>query len=539
MTQVELTNTGANVINSVTLSVKGSNGSEETIVAPANIPAYEIGNLSFELKADDIQGADYKTIVVTKVNGEVNKASDGLSAKGLLITLDKSAKVKPVIEGWTATWESWKTPTLFARNKLNELFGNEIILISPHVNDQFTISEYEDVLRYLNYKDYINRITYTDSYRGNTDQPFGIEKTVREAISSMTSPATVKLKAEWTDEQKDAINIVTEIPFEVDVKDNPFLIGYVLTEDGIIGNQGNAYSGYENTIGDPILEELAALPSNITDFKHNFVPVAAWGAYKGVEGTLPSDIVAGQKNEYTYRADISGNFYIHNKENLCVIALLVDKKSGAIVNAAKYYLGEGSNNEDPDPTPQDEAKVFEFRYEGKALDNNSTVEIPAALDSYGFGELECMTNPLDNPKNGLVLSSKDGKKLSGTATITILNNSLNPQMVKWCMGGECVPMNDKSMLTKSFTTDDEGVCKVMFDASNIKNEGELNAKLTATIGSETRTVNIKFIYDKTSGISVVYSADDAAVWYDINGTRLENAPTRKGVYIRNGKKVVK
>ena len=311
----------------------------------------------------------------------------------------------------------------------------------------------------------------------------------------------------------------------------------VLTEDGIIGNQRNYYSGYENTNGDPIMEELAALPSNITDFKHNFVPVAAWGAYKGVEGTLPSDIVAGQKNEYTYRADISSNLNVHNKENLCVIALLVDKKSGTIVNAAKYYLGEGKNNDDP--TPQDEAKVFEFRHEGKALSNNYTVEIPAALDSYGFGELECMTNPSSNPKNGLVLATKDGKKLSGTATITISRNTLNPNVVQWCMGGECVPMNDRSSLTKNFTTDDEGICQVMFDATNIKSEGVLEARLSATIGNETRIVNIKFIYDKTNGISIIYSEEDGAIWYDMNGTRLENAPTRKGIYIRNGKKVVK
>ena len=538
-TQVELTNTGANVINTVTLSVKGSNGSEETVVAPANIPAYEIGNLSFELKADDAEGSDYKTITITKVNGQNNTSSDGTSAKGLLITLDKSAKVKPVIEGYAATWDYSRIATSVAYNKLHEIFGNQIIQIMPHMNDQFTLPEYEDILSFINWDTYINRVKDTDSYMGDTNEAFGIEKTIRESISSMVSPASVTLKAEWTDDQKESIDIITEIPFKVDIKDNPFLVGYVLTEDGIIGNQKNAYAELLEPNGDPILEELASLPSNIPDFKHNFVPVAAWGAYKGLEGTLPSDIVAGQKNEYTYRADISGNFYIHNKENLCVIALLVDKKSGAIVNAAKYYLGEGSNNEDPDPTPQDEAKVFEFRYEGKALDNNSTVEIPAALDSYGFGELECVTNPSSNPMNGLVLATKDGKKLSGTATITISKNTLNPNMVQWCMGGECVPMNDKSSLTKNFTTDDEGICQVMFDATNIKSEGVLEARLSATVSNETRVVNIKFIYSKTTGLNIIYSGDDGAVWYDMNGNRLENAPTRKGVYIRNGKKVVR
>ena len=100
-------------------------------------------------------------------------------------------------------------------------------------------------------------------------------------------------------------------------------------------------------------------------------------------------------------------------------------------------------------------------------------------------------------------------------------------------------MNDRSSLTKNFTTDDEGICQVMFDATNIKSEGVLEARLSATVSNETRVVNIKFIYSKTAGLKVIYSEDDGAVWYDMNGNRLENAPTRKGVYIRNGKKVVR
>ena len=112
-------------------------------------------------------------------------------------------------------------------------------------------------------------------------------------------------------------------------------------------------------------------------------------------------------------------------------------------------------------------------------------------------------------------------------------------MVQWCMGGECTPMNDKTTLTKSFVTDKDGICQVQFDATNIKTAGELEARLTATVGSETHTVNIKFVYDKTDGISVICSDGDGDVWYNLNGTRLDAAPTRKGVYIRNGHKVVK
>ena len=537
---VTLTNEGANEVTDIEFKVKGQNGKEYVTQTSVWLPAYSEGRWSLELQGDNVQGVDEKSITVLTVNGKPNTADKGVSGKGLLFTLTDAPARTPVIEETTAIWDAYGTHKLFAKHKLNEIFGDQIIIIMPHYIDPIESQDYNEVFKRIQWNTFMNRTEILDGVRGKDYTPFGIEKDVREALKSV-APAKIQVRAEWTDDRKTGIDIYTETTCDVDVKDNPFVIGYVIVEDGMHGNgdnwiQKNGYSGRQDT-DDPIIKELSVMPELLTDFKHDFVPVAAWGANRGVEGTLPNSLKAGEKNPYTYHADLGGNLLIQDKENLSVVVLLLDKQFGTIINAAKFRLGEGKNNDDP--SPQDEAKVFEFRHEGKALSNNSTVEIPAALDSYGFGELECVTNPSSNPKNGLVLATKDGKKLSGTATITISKNTLNPNMVQWCMGGECVPMNDKSSLTKNFTTDDEGICQVMFDATNIKSEGVLEARLSATVSNETRVVNIKFIYSKTTGLNIIYSGDDGAVWYDMNGNRLENAPTRKGVYIRNGKKVVR
>ena len=45
--------------------------------------------------------------------------------------------------------------------------------------------------------------------------------------------------------------------------------------------------------------------------------------------------------------------------------------------------------------------------------------------------------------------------------------------------------------------------------------------------------------DPAAVLSVKPSADDAITpWYDLNGRRLNSQPTKKGLYIRNGKKVI-
>lgn len=541
-TRMTLVNEGADIVEKVSIEVKNKDGSSSITEVNANIEPYSQIIIPFELKSENVIGASEKTLIITKINGQDNTSEGKTSAKIRMFTLEKTPIFTPVIETPSATWAWSSIRVPFVSKELESTFGDRIIQIYPHVDDVMAIPDYADVTDSLGLiRTYVNRGEEIDLYYGTDYREWGIKNYINNALTAV-APASINVRAEWVDEEKSMLDIHTEGVFDISFDNNPFRIGYVLIADGLKGtgsqwDQANQYALGNETFEDPFFQEMAVLPTWVSGLKYDNIPIAAWGAYKGVEGTLPDNIVAGEKNPFTYRVDISGNFLIQDKENLSVVVLLLDKKFGTIVNAAKYYLGEGKNNDDP--TPQDEAKVFEFRYEGKALSNNSIVEIPAELDSSGFGELECMTNPSSNPKNGLVLATKDGKKLSGTATITISKNTLNPNVVQWCMGGECVPMNDRSSLTKNFTTDDEGVCQVMFDATNIKSEGVLEARLSATIGNETRIVNIKFIYDKTNGISVIYSEDDNAVWYDMNGTRLENAPTRKGIYIRNGHKVIR
>lgn len=41
-----------------------------------------------------------------------------------------------------------------------------------------------------------------------------------------------------------------------------------------------------------------------------------------------------------------------------------------------------------------------------------------------------------------------------------------------------------------------------------------------------------------SGVSLVKTAGQKDVWYDIKGRKLDKKPTKRGVYVLNGKKIV-
>ena len=169
------------------------------------------------------------------------------------------------------------------------------------------------------------------------------------------------------------------------------------------------------------------------------------------------------------------------------------------------------------------AQSFEFRYHGESLADGETVTIQAEEDEWGFGEMNCYTNPSSDPNNGLILKILSGSQNSGDATIKIEENTLFPSRILWCMGGNCMQVLNPS-ITKPFTADN-GICQVQFDAENIQSEGHLLATLSATIGSETHTVIIKFVYGEqpvipgdVNGDGTVTSVDVTALYnFLLNG----------------------
>ncbi|MBQ9585513.1 MAG: dockerin type I repeat-containing protein [Muribaculaceae bacterium] len=138
------------------------------------------------------------------------------------------------------------------------------------------------------------------------------------------------------------------------------------------------------------------------------------------------------------------------------------------------------------------AQTFEFRYHGESLADGAIVTIQAEEDEWGFGEMGCYTNPSSDPSNGLILKLLSGNTAQGSATMTIDENNFNPSRILWCMGGNCMNFGSNTTITKPFTVNN-GLCLVQFDAEDIQSEGYLLATLTATIGSETHTVKIKFV----------------------------------------------
>ena len=179
------------------------------------------------------------------------------------------------------------------------------------------------------------------------------------------------------------------------------------------------------------------------------------------------------------------------------------------------------------------AQTLEFLYHGESLPDYATVTIPA--EENDFGELACYTNPTTSSANdGLVLSVNApgfGPSVNVDATMYILHNTLNAEILSWCMGPY-----------QNITVPRDGLKPVDFEAEKIQATGYLKAELTIKNGDETRVVYIQFANGETDGISPTHQSpltQGVGAWYSLDGRMLQGEPTQKGVYILNGKKVVR
>ncbi len=132
-----------------------------------------------------------------------------------------------------------------------------------------------------------------------------------------------------------------------------------------------------------------------------------------------------------------------------------------------------------------------FRYQGKDLADGATVTIYAEEDEWG--DVACETNPTSNPAGGLVLVNLTSNALNGSASLVINSNTMAPFRVQWCMGSECRIFTSDRIEGKAFSVPAGGYTLTQFDAYYPEAYGEINATLTAQVGFQRLTVNIRFV----------------------------------------------
>ena len=333
---VTITNTGKNPLTSITYTISTDGTLDGEYTVPMNNTPYNSSETIYvQFSGGYLSGKYKKTLTITKVCGMQNGSEDN-SAYGALIVHDESIYPVPVVEEFTATWCGWCPIGIEGMNKVSDEYGNLPILISVHGGDVMAISDYAPILERIN--------GYPAALVSRYEEVYPTDVNLIKSVGNCRSLKTVgdiDVTAEWDDSSETTVSITTTTTFDYNEDDGNYGIAFVLLEDGMRGT-GTGWEQKNLLSGNPNYSSYSfwyVAPNSVSDMKYDHVAVGAWGIENGIDGSVSTSFTKFQPLKYNYIVDLSTKKnFIQDNHNLKVVALLIDRTNGRIINADQSYI---------------------------------------------------------------------------------------------------------------------------------------------------------------------------------------------------------
>lgn len=341
-----IANNGTDPVSEIgyTYEVQGRSGSGKATVEPELEAVFGTERmLRIPLGIIDERGDFPVKIVVTEVNGRPN-ANANNSEEGMVKMRPVTPVHRPVMEEYTGTWCGFCVRGFAAMERMNKLYPDDFIGIAYHNDDPMA------TVRQSDYPTpatgfpvcYIDRAFGCDPYYGTYTFPMGIEQ-VWLARRALECKAAVEISSEISDSGK--VDMTAGCTF-VDEDSGDYGVAFMLIENGMhgIGSgwlQANYYANGENGPAEiPEMEKFTEAGKFVnglefddvlvghSDLYGNDAPLGAIEIDRTVELKYTFDDISALQN-------LDGKPIVQNTQNLHAVALLIDRRSGQIVNAAK------------------------------------------------------------------------------------------------------------------------------------------------------------------------------------------------------------
>jgi thiol-disulfide isomerase/thioredoxin len=332
----------------------------KSFAATLNVPAIsERGNYQLDIKVTKVNGVD---------NQDVNP-----TASVELVALKTTPKHRTLLEEYTGTWCGWCPRGLVALENLAKLYPDEFVVISYHNGDPMEIMA-EDYFPSVvgGYpSSFMDRIVELDPYYGSGQKEFGVVDDLTKR-SKVFGRATIDLSSAWSTSGK-SINITADVTFPYDVTDGNYALEYVLVQNGMTGEgsdwlQSNYYSGGEQGDMGNFDEAESSVPGVV--FDDVAVLMSQIG---GIDGSIPTNVAADEPVQHKYSfylsdaVNTSRQNIIQDKDKLFVVALLIDKNTGEVVNAIKVKVGDSTGINGVESTKNQVTSVAYYDLTGRQL----------------------------------------------------------------------------------------------------------------------------------------------------------------------------
>lgn len=274
-------------------------------------------------------GSPVEYRVWVEVNGKTS-----FEQKRSVVRIPYFPKRNVVVEEGTGTWCGNCVLGLWAMDYMRETYDEEgFIGIGVHNGDAMTDEDYNASLGFsalpmglMNRKFVCTPTTRDFQLQTTTGEPKTfVDHYLKAREMGTIGEITVEGSYNSDSTQIQAKAVVKSV---ATIKNVDYRVAFVLIENGVKGyKQSNYFSGFSQPVGG--FEDLPS-ECNIT---FNEVARGIWPTFKGQENSLPQTLTANTPVEYSYTITIPDK--VRNVEHLELIGLLLDGKSGEIMNATK------------------------------------------------------------------------------------------------------------------------------------------------------------------------------------------------------------
>lgn len=176
-------------------------------------------------------------------------------------------------------------------------------------------------------------------YLGSNNKAFGFATDLEKALG-MISVGLVDVNASLSDD-KNSVKLDTKVKFEFTGEKDNYALYYLLTEDGmsdptwIQTNGMGEYAGKGLEDVEPLLGQFINGDDELTDLVYDDVVIAAKGVTSDMNESISSTIKQGEVQTKKYTFDLTKYPIIQDKTKLNACAVIIDTKSGKVINASQ------------------------------------------------------------------------------------------------------------------------------------------------------------------------------------------------------------
>ncbi|MBR2153021.1 MAG: hypothetical protein IJ901_00160 [Bacteroidaceae bacterium] len=334
------------------VSIDGTPQAERHYTLPNPITAYGSSfTFPVEFTAPATSGTYSYDLQITQVNGQPNDA-EITKATAAMLTLDRSALRRSVMEEFTGTWCGWCPRGIVGMANLEREFGDRFIGIAMHADDPMSQKFYNNLLTDRFPSSRIDRTIECEPYLGTLrGTHYASDQDFRRALETPTE-AELQLTATWVDDDCTQISLSATTTFLYTNDHAAYSLAYFITADSITGTAGKwAQANYlpGSQFRDADLDFFRSASDPVVDMVYNHVAIAGSSVGMGDDTAIGSSIVSGQgiTAAKTITLDNTALSLLNgNKKNLHGIVLLLDTETGKVVNAVKADVKQRITIED-------------------------------------------------------------------------------------------------------------------------------------------------------------------------------------------------